>query len=90
MTVVYATNDEVRQDLSHICASVDIEVEDSAGTLIYGVAADSRKALAQLRTALGPIYRIRTARAGDEESWITFLDTIDRSFTVKIRRQLPA
>ena len=90
MTVAYASNDEVRQELSQICASVDIDVEDSAGTMIYGVAVDSRKALAQLRMALEPSYRIRTARAGDEESWITFLDTIDRSFTVKIRRQLPA
>ena len=90
MTVIYETNDQVRQALSEICANAGIVVKDSAETLIYGVARDSREALERLHTALQSTYRIRTSRAGDEESWITFLDSIDRSFTIKIRRQLPS
>lgn len=88
MTSMYATSAEVQQELSELCATVGITIEDSAPALLYATAADPRTALAQLRTALkATIYRERTATDGAEESFVTVLDGIDRTITIKIRRQ---
>ncbi|AHD24255.1 hypothetical protein Y013_25110 (plasmid) [Rhodococcus pyridinivorans SB3094] len=89
MTSMYATRTQVQQELSNLCAKVGVTTEGTAPALLNTTAADPRAALAQLRDALkATIYRERTAADGAEESFITVLDAIDRTVTIKIRRPL--
>lgn len=89
MTAMYATSAEVQQDLTDLCSTVGITIENTAAALLYGTTAEPRAALTRLRDALAStIYRERTLRTGDEESFLTVLDAIDRTVTIKIRRTL--
>ena len=89
MTAMYATSAEVQQDLTDLCSTVGITIESTAPALMYGTAAEPRTALSQLRDALGTtIYRERNIRTGNEESYLTVADAIDRTITIKIRRNL--
>ncbi|MFD6401215.1 hypothetical protein [Nocardia sp. NPDC060249] len=89
MTAMYATSAEVQQDLTDLCSTVGITIENTAPALLYGTATEPRVALSQLRDALAAtIYRERSVRTGDEESYLTVLDAIERTTTIKIRRNL--
>lgn len=89
MTAMYATTAEVQQNLTDLCSSSGITIGNTAPALLYGTAADPRAALALLRNELSmTVFRERTACAGDEESYVTVLDAVDRTTTIKIRRNL--
>lgn len=86
---MYPSNQEVRDELSALCMESGVKVEDSTTTMLYGVSEDPRTSLGNLREMLRKtVFRERSAGVGDQEAYITVLDTIDRTVTIKIRRTL--
>lgn len=89
MTAMYTTSAETQQNLTDLCSSSGITIETTAPALLYGTATEPRAALTRLREELATtVFRIRTVCAGGEESFVTVLDAIDRTTTIKIRRNL--
>lgn len=89
MVGIYSSSQQVREELAALCKACDAVVEDSTSNLLYATAAEPRRVLKELRIKLQQTpFRESSVQIGDQESFITLLDTIDRSFTVKIRRML--
>lgn len=86
---MYPSNQQVRDELSALCTASGVKVEDSTTTMLYGVSDDPRSSLTALRELLHKtVFRERSASPGDQEAYVTVLDTIDRTVTIKIRRNL--
>jgi len=84
---MYPSNQEVRDELSALCTASGVKIEDSTTTMLYGVSDSPRSSLETLRELLRTtIFRERSANTGDQEAYVTVLDAIDRTVTIKIRR----
>ncbi|MFI6958686.1 hypothetical protein ACIBJI_35125 [Nocardia sp. NPDC050408] len=89
MAGMYASNQQVRDELIAHCKASGAVIEDSTPAMIYASSADPRRTITDLRNTLADtLFRERTAHDGDQEAFITVLDAIDRTITVKVRRGL--
>lgn len=89
MAGMYGSSQEVRDELIAVCRECGIKVENSTPTIIYAVSDDPRASLVDIRDRLQrTIFREYAIREGDQEAYVTVLDSIDRPITVKVRRLL--
>ncbi|MBF6393805.1 hypothetical protein IU443_28155 [Nocardia farcinica] len=86
---MYPSLEEVRAELTGLAAECGVTVAESSPSVLYAHADDPRAAAAALRERLRrSVFRERAVRSGDEETFITVLDPIDRTVTIKVRRVL--